>query len=158
MTANMVTVHVAADHAGFELRNAIIQHLQEQEIEVVDHGAFVYDPLDAYPPMCIACGEGVVTEGDGALGIVIGGSGNGEQMAANLVDGVRAALVWNDATAALAREHNDANVMALGARQHTTEEALRFVDIFVHTPFSGDERHRDRIQMMTDYEQVRCQG
>ena len=156
----MVTVHIAADHAGFELKEKIIEHLQGRGVQVVDHGAYEYDALDAYPPMCFACGEGVV-EQDGkvsgtgpaqALGIVLGGSGNGEQMAANLVPGVRAALVWNEDTAALAREHNDANVMALGARQHSQEEALKMVDVFIDTPFSGDQRHVDRIAMLTEYE------
>lgn len=154
-------VHIAADHAGFELREALLAHLGSREgIEVVDHGAFVYDKMDAYPPMCIACGEAVVADqkvGEEALGVVIGGSGNGEQMAANLVDGIRAALIWNESTAALAREHNDANVCALGARQHTIDEAVRLVDVFVGTPFSNDERHMDRIKMMAEYEAVRCE-
>lgn len=152
-------VHVAADHAGFELRESLVAHLADQGIEVVDHGAHVYDAMDAYPPMCINCAEAVIAdqqEGVAALGIVIGGSGNGEQMAANLVDGVRAALIWNESTAALAREHNDANVAAIGARQHTIAEALRLADVFVSTPFSGDERHEERIQMMREYEEVRC--
>ena len=84
--------------------------------------------------------------------LVIGGSGNGEQMAANCEEGVRAALVWSDATARLAREHNDANVVAVGARQHTEEEALALIDAFLETPFSGDERHQRRIDLMKDYE------
>lgn len=151
-------VHIAADHAGFELREALIAHLSGA-FEVVDHGALVYDPLDAYPPMCIACGEAVAADLENdvpALGIVIGGSGNGEQMAANLVDGIRAALIWNESTAQLARLHNDANVAAIGARQHTIEDAIALVETFLATPFSDEERHRDRIQMMTEFEQVRC--
>ncbi len=151
-------VHIAADHAGFELREALIAHLSGA-FEIVDHGALVYDPLDAYPPMCIACGEAVVKDLENdvpALGIVIGGSGNGEQMAANLVDGVRAALIWNESTAELARLHNDANVAAIGARQHTTEDAIALAETFLATPFSDDERHIDRILMMTEFEQVRC--
>lgn len=151
----MKTIHIAGDHAGFDLKKTLIDHLEGRGFEVVDHGAFVYDALDAYPPMCIACGEAVASS-DGDLGIVLGGSGNGEQMAANLVDGVRAALVWNESTASLAREHNNANVMAIGARQHTPEEAISFVDAFVDTPFSEDERHIERIDMMTDYENTRC--
>lgn len=151
----MKTVHIAADHAAFELREALLEHLKDSGYEVVDHGAYVYDALDAYPPMCIACGEAVVAD-EGSLGIVLGGSGNGEQMAANLVDGVRAALVWNESTARLAREHNNANVIALGARQHTMEEAMRLVDAFLETPFSDDERHIERIEMMAEYEAERC--
>ena len=154
----MKTVHIAADHAAFELREALVEHLKDSGYEVVDHGAYVYDALDAYPPMCIACGEAVVQDGENALGIVLGGSGNGEQMAANLVDGVRAALVWNESTARLSREHNKANVVALGARQHTIDEATRLVDIFLETPFSDDERHIERIDMMAEYEATRCEG
>ncbi|MDT3767389.1 ribose-5-phosphate isomerase [Gleimia hominis] len=147
-------VHIAADHAGFELREALIKHLSEENYEVVDHGAKDYDKLDAYPPMCIACGKAVAGEPD-SLGIVIGGSGNGEQMAANLVNGVRAALVWNESTAALAREHNNANIIAIGARQHSVEEAIRLVDVFLTTPFSNEARHQERIDMMSEYEQQR---
>lgn len=152
-------VHIAADHAGFEVREALIAQLSTGGYEVVDHGAFVYDALDAYPPMCIACGEAVVADleaGTPALGLVIGGSGNGEQMAANLVDGVRAALIWNESTAQLARLHNNANVGAIGARQHTVEDAVALAETFLATPFSEDERHIDRIRMMTEFEQARC--
>ncbi len=149
----MKRVHIGADHAGFELRESLIEHLSARGWDVVDHGFVEYDPLDAYPIPCIACAEAVAAEG--GLGIVIGGSGNGEQMAANLVDGVRAALVWSEATAALAREHNDANVAAIGARQHSIAEATRLVEIFLETKFSGEQRHQDRIQMMTDYENSR---
>lgn len=152
----MKTVHIASDHAGFELREVLVEHLKDSGYEVVDHGAYVYDALDAYPPMCIACAEAVVDDGPEALGIVLGGSGNGEQMAANLVDGVRAALVWNESTARLSREHNNANVVAIGARQHTIGEAVKLVDVFLETPFSNDERHIERIEMMADYESTRC--
>ena len=99
----------------------------------------------------VAVNEAVVDE-PGSLGIVIGGSGNGEQMAANCVEGVRAALVWSDATARLAREHNDANMMAVGARQHSDDEAIALIDAFLETPFSGDERHQRRIDLMAAYE------
>lgn len=151
----MPKVHIAADHAGFELRQSLIEHLTENGYEVVDHGSYVYDSLDAYPPMCIECAEAVVRDGGDTLGIVIGGSGNGEQMAANLVNGARAALVWNQSTAGLAREHNDANVIAIGARQHSIDEATALVDTFLSTPFSDDPRHVSRIQMMADYEAAR---
>ena len=144
-------IHIAADHAGFELREYLIEHLQEAGHEVVDHGYTEYDALDAYPPVCFAAGQAVVDD-EGSLGIVIGGSGNGEQMAANLVKGVRAALVWNESTAELAREHNNANVISLGARQHSIEEATKFVDIFVSTDFDVESRHQSRIDMMSAYE------
>lgn len=154
----MAKVHIAADHAGFDLREALISHLENQGYEVVDHGAFVYDALDAYPEFCIACAEGVAADQGASLGIVIGGSGNGEQMSANLVKGIRAALIWSDSTARLAREHNDANVAAIGARQHSISEATALVDAFLTTPFSEEPRHRQRIEMMTDFEAAPCQG
>lgn len=147
-------IHIAADHAGFELREHLIQSLQAAGHCVIDHGYKTYDKMDAYPPVCIDCAEAVAADPD-SLGIVIGGSGNGEQMAANLVDGVRAALVWNASTAELAREHNNANVMALGARQHTVEEAEKFVDIFLATGYDPESRHQSRIDMMSAYEKAR---
>jgi len=151
-------VHIATDHAGFELKEKIVADLREKGYDVVDHGAHVYDALDDYPPFCIEAAQAVVDE-PGSLGVVIGGSGNGEQMAANCVQGVRAALVWSDATARLAREHNDANMMAVGARQHSEEEVLALIVTFLETPFSGDERHQRRIDLMAAYERsvrVRC--
>ncbi len=144
-------VHIATDHAGFELKEKVVAHLREAGHDVVDHGAHVYDALDDYPPFCIEAAKAVVSE-PGSLGIVVGGSGNGEQMAANCVEGVRAALVWSDATARLAREHNDANMMAVGARQHSDDEAIALIDAFLETPFSGDERHQRRIDLMAAYE------
>ena len=144
-------VHIGTDHAGYELKEKVVAHLRGAGHDVVDHGALSYEPLDDYPPFCIEAAEAVVAE-SGSLGVVIGGSGNGEQMAANRVAGVRAALVWNDATARLAREHNDANVIAVGARQHTAEDALALVDAFLETPFSGDARHQRRIDLMSEYE------
>ena len=153
-------VHIAADHAGFELKEALAAHLADQGIEVTDHGAFAYDDMDDYPPMCISAAQAVVQDqarGVEALGIVIGGSGNGEQMAANLVDGARAALIWNEETAALARTHNDANVAAIGARQHPLDEALHLADVFVETPYPHEQRHQRRLDMMTDYEAARCE-
>lgn len=146
-------VHIGTDHAGFELKEQVVAHLRESGYDVVDHGAHEYDSLDDYPPFCIEAAEAVVAE-PGSLGVVIGGSGNGEQMAANRVKGVRAALVWNDSTARLAREHNNANVVSVGARQHTVEECLAFIDAFLETPFSEDERHQRRISLMDDYEEA----
>lgn len=144
-------VHIATDHAGFELKNNLVSYLEEKGFDVEDHGYHEYDKLDAYPPVCFACGEAVVAE-PGSLGIVIGGSGNGEQMAANKVRGVRAALVWNESTAELAREHNNANVIAIGARQHTEDEVKRFVDIFLATGYDSQSRHQSRIDMLSEYE------
>ena len=147
-------IHVASDHAGYELKVALVEHLRAAGHDVVDHGADTYDALDDYPPFCIAAGEAVVAD-PGSLGVVIGGSGNGEQIAANKVPGVRAALVWNSDTAELARQHNDANVVSIGSRQHSVEEATELVLTFLRTDFSGDERHVRRIGLISDYERDR---
>ncbi|TNU74075.1 ribose-5-phosphate isomerase [Miniimonas arenae] len=155
-------IHIASDHAGFELKEALVEHLVAAGHDVVNHGALTYDPQDDYPAFCIAAAEATVADGGGdgsavapALGIVIGGSGNGEQIAANKVRGVRAALAWNLDTARLARQHNDANVLAIGGRMHTVEEATSFVDAFVAEPFSQDPRHARRIAQLTEYEGAR---
>ncbi|EPR76926.1 Ribose 5-phosphate isomerase B [Leifsonia rubra CMS 76R] len=148
-------IHIATDHAGLEFSATLQQHLTDVGHEVIDHGPTEYDALDDYPGFCIAAARAVATDqsaGVEALGVVFGGSGNGEQIAANKVTGIRAALVWNDSTAALARQHNDANVISIGARQHTVDEATRFIDLFIAEPFSGDERHIRRIAQLSEYE------
>jgi ribose 5-phosphate isomerase B len=150
-----VRIHIATDHAGLEFSQTLQQHLSDAGHEVIDHGPESYDPLDDYPSFCIDAARAVVRDqrsGREALGVVFGGSGNGEQIAANKVEGVRAALVWNLSTAELAREHNDANVISIGARQHTVEEAIAFIDRFIATPFSGEERHARRIAQLAEYE------
>jgi ribose 5-phosphate isomerase B len=148
-------VHIATDHAGMELSAHLVEHLRGQGYEVVDHGPREYDPLDDYPSFCINAARAVVADQEGgtpALGIVLGGSGNGEQIAANKVRGVRAALAWNLDTARLAREHNDANVVAVGGRQHPLEEATAIIEAFLVEPFSNDERHVRRIGKIATYE------
>ncbi|MDO5495016.1 MAG: ribose-5-phosphate isomerase [bacterium] len=147
-------IHIAADHAGFELKEAIAAHLADAGLEIVDHGAHEYDPADDYPPMCIDAAEAVVAD-PGSLGIVIGGSGNGEQIAANKVNGVRCALAWSTETARLGRQHNNANVMGIGARMHSLEDAIRICEAFVAEPFSEDERHQRRIDLLAEYETQR---
>ena len=144
-------VHIGTDHAGFELKNRLVAQLEKKGHEVTDHGAHEYDALDDYPPFCTDVGEAVVAQ-PGSLGIVIGGSGNGEQIAANKVKGARCALAWNEEIAKLAREHNDAWVVSVGARQHPEAEALAIVDAFLATQYSGDERHTRRISQIADYE------
>src|SRR5699024_2843635 len=131
-------IHIAADHAGFELKNALTAHLKAAGHDVEDHGAYAYDAEDDYPAFCFAAAEAVADD-EGSVGIVIGGSGNGEQMAANKVRGVRCALAWSVETAQLAREHNNANCMGIGARMHTEDEAKAIVDAFLATDFSGVE-------------------
>jgi ribose 5-phosphate isomerase B len=146
-----MNIHIGSDHAGLEFKNRIVEHLKASGHNVIDHGPHTYDPLDDYPVFCIPAAEGVVND-PGSLGIVLGGSGNGEQIAANKVKGIRAALVWSHETAVLAREHNNANVAAIGGRMHTEEFALELVDKFIATPFPGDERHVRRIKLVGQYE------
>jgi ribose 5-phosphate isomerase B len=146
-------VHIGCDHAGLDLKEHLLGWLREHGHEPVDHGPFRYDAQDDYPVFCLRAAEGV-TDDPGSLGIVIGGSGNGEQIAANDVRGVRAALVWSEETARLAREHNDANVISVGGRMHTVEEMTRFVEVFLATPFSGEERHARRIAQLSHYEET----
>jgi ribose 5-phosphate isomerase B len=147
-------IHIAADHAAYELKEHLAEHLRAGGHDVVDHGAHEYDPQDDYPSFCFAAGEAVVAE-PGSLGIVLGGSGNGEQIAANKVTGVRAALAWNEDTARLSRAHNDANVVSIGARQHSPDEAVALVEAFLAEPFSGDPRHQRRIDQLAAYEAQR---
>ncbi|MGW4465766.1 ribose-5-phosphate isomerase [Micromonospora sp. NBC_01796] len=146
-------VYLGSDHAGFELKVHLVNHLAKQGYEVVDVGPHVFDPDDDYPAFCLHTGDNVVDDPD-SLGVVIGGSGNGEQIAANKVAGVRAALAWSVETAQLSRQHNDANVVAVGARQHTLDEATAIVEAFLTTPFSGNERHARRIEQVTEYEET----
>ena len=144
-------VHLGTDHAGLDLKQHLIDHLRAQGHEPVDHGALFYDALDDYPVYCLRAAEAVVGD-PGSLGIVIGGSGNGEQIAANKVKGVRAVLAWSTDTARLGREHNNANVISVGARMHSEEEATGFVETFLDTDYSGEERHTRRIDMLSGYE------
>ncbi|MFC3500883.1 ribose-5-phosphate isomerase [Micromonospora krabiensis] len=147
-------VYLGSDHAGYELKVHLANYLAKHDHEVVDVGPHVFDPDDDYPAFCLNTGARVVAD-EGSLGVVIGGSGNGEQIAANKIDGVRAALAWSLETAQLAREHNDANIVAIGARQHTLDEATAIVEVFLSTPFSGNERHARRITQVAAYEQSR---
>jgi ribose 5-phosphate isomerase B len=148
-----VRVYIGSDHAGYELKAHLVQHLTAEGHDVVDVGAATYDADDDYPPFCIAAAQRTVAD-PGSLGIVIGGSGNGEQIAANKVPGCRAALAWSVETATLAREHNDALVVGVGARMHTTEQAAEIVTAFLGTPFSQGERHKRRIALLDEYERT----
>lgn len=150
-------IHVATDHAGLEFSTVLQEHLTNAGHEVIDHGPKEFDALDDYPAFCINAAQAVARDqlqGIEALGVVFGGSGNGEQMAANKVPGIRAALVWSESTAVLAREHNNANVISIGARQHSVDEAIAFIDTFISTPFTNDERHVRRISQLAEYERT----
>ncbi|WP_028652517.1 ribose-5-phosphate isomerase [Nocardioides halotolerans] len=151
-------VHLGSDHAGLDLKAHLTGWLTDHGYEPVDHGPFVYDAVDDYPVFCLRAAEGVALdrkEGLDSLGVVIGGSGNGEQMAANKVPAIRCALAWSEETARLAREHNDAQVVSVGGRMHPIEDMTRFVEVFLTTPFSGDERHARRIAQIWGYERTR---
>jgi ribose 5-phosphate isomerase B len=144
-------VHLGSDHAGFELKARLVERLIELGHEPVDHGPEVYDAVDDYPPHVLRAAEATAKE-PGSLGVVIGGSGNGEAIAANKVKGVRCALAHSEETAQLGREHNNANVVSVGARMHDEATAVRLVEVFLATPFSGEARHVRRIEMLTEYE------
>ncbi|MBI2244333.1 MAG: ribose-5-phosphate isomerase [Nocardioides sp.] len=148
-------VHLGCDHAGLDLKDHLSRWLTDHGYEPVDHGPFAYDALDDYPVFCLRAAAAVAEElaaGRDSLGVVIGGSGNGEQMAANKVHGIRCALVWSEETAVLARQHNDANVVSVGGRMHSLEDMTRFVETFLAEPFSGEERHVRRIGQLAAYE------
>ena len=150
-------VHIGTDHAGLDFSQHLQQHLTDAGHEVVDHGPKSYDPLDDYPSFCINTALAVVRDqaaGIQTLGVVFGGSGNGEQIAANKVPGIRAALAWNLDTAKLARQHNNAQIVAIGARQHSLEDAAEIAAAFVAEPFSEDPRHQRRIDEVAKYEKT----
>ena len=144
-------IHIGSDHAGLELKAALVKYLESKGHNVTDHGPFEFDAVDDYPDFCIPAAIATVVD-PGSLGIVLGGSGNGEQIAANKVKGVRAALAWSIETAQLAKEHNNANVVGIGGRMHSIDECKRIIDAFIETPFSNDERHVRRINKITKYE------
>lgn len=144
-------IHIGGDHAAYDLQRELVVWLGQEGHEVIDHGPTAYDELDDYPTFVLRAAEGV-TNDEGSLGIVLGGSGNGEQIAANKVTGIRAALAYNVELAELARQHNDARVISIGARMNSVEEAKEMVRAFITTEFSGAERHQRRIDMMSAYE------
>jgi ribose 5-phosphate isomerase B len=146
-------LHIGSDHAGLELKNELLAHLVNQGHDVTDHGPYQYDALDDYPDFCIPAAQAVAKDAT-SLGIVIGGSGNGEQIAANKVKGIRAVLAWSIETAKLGKEHNNANVVSIGGRMHSIEECKAIIDAFIDTPFSNDERHIRRINKIANFEET----
>lgn len=144
-------IHIGSDHAGLELKGALVEYLESKGHHVTDHGPFEFDAVDDYPDFCIPAAIATVAD-HGSLGIVLGGSGNGEQIAANKVKGVRAALAWSIETAQLAKEHNNANVVGIGGRMHSIDECKAIIDAFIETPFTNDERHIRRINKIKKYE------
>jgi ribose 5-phosphate isomerase B len=145
-------LHIGSDHAGLELKNELLAHLVNNGHDVTDHGPYEYDALDDYPDFCIPAAQAVAKDAK-SLGIVIGGSGNGEQIAANKVAGIRAVLAWSIETAKLGKEHNNANVVSVGGRMHSIEECKAIIDAFIATPFSNDDRHIRRINKISKFEE-----
>lgn len=146
-------LHIGSDHAGLELKNELLAHLVNSGHDVTDHGPYEYDALDDYPDFCIPAAQAVAKDAT-SLGIVIGGSGNGEQISANKVKGIRAVLAWSLETAKLGKEHNNANVVSVGGRMHSIDECKAIIDAFIETPFSNDERHIRRIDKITKFEET----
>jgi ribose 5-phosphate isomerase B len=140
-------IALASDHAGFEHKLAIAQHLDAAGHEVRDFGTHSNDPVD-YPDYIFPAAR-AVARGQCERGIVLGGSGNGEAIAANRVKGVRCALCWNSESAVLARRHNNANMLSLGQRLVSLETALAIVDLWLATPFEGG-RHLERIRKLDE--------
>jgi ribose 5-phosphate isomerase B len=148
-----VKIALGSDHAGFLLKSEIAKHLADTGHEVMDLGTDSEDPVD-YPAYCAAVGRAVVA-GEADFGIVMGGSGQGEQIAANKVHGVRAALCLDEFTARLARQHNDANLLAMGGRIVAPAFAFSIVDRFLATDFEAD-RHVRRLRQIEQIEQEEC--
>ena len=146
-------LHIGSDHAGLELKNELLAHLVNNGHDVTDHGPYEYDALDDYPDFCIPAAQAVAKD-PASLGVVIGGSGNGEQIAANKVKGIRAVLAWSIDTAKLGKEHNNANVVSVGGRMHSIDQCKEIIDAFIETPFSNDERHIRRINKMSKFEET----
>ena len=144
-------IYIASDHGGLKLKEELKKHLRERGDEVVDMGNTKFDPEDDYPDFVLPLAEKAATEPE-SFGIVLGRSGNGEQIAANKVRGIRAALCINPEMARKAREDNNANVLALGADFIDEKTAKRVVDVFLKTPFSQKERHKRRIAKISSYE------
>lgn len=146
-------IYVASDHAGFDLKGVLFAYLQSKGHEVEDMGAHTLDSQDDYPDFIFPCAQKVGND-PGSLGIVIGGSGQGEAVVANKAKGVRAALYYgyNLDIIKLSKEHNNANVLSLGARFLNEEQAKEAVDLWLSTKFSGEERHARRIKKIEEFE------
>ena len=144
-------VHIGGDHAAYDLLGELVTFLESEGHEVTNHGPHDFDAEDDYPVFVLRAAEAVAAD-PGSRGVVLGGSGNGEQMAANKVEGIRAALCYNEELAQLAREHNNAQVISIGGRMNTVEEAKEMVRVFLGTAFSEAPRHVRRIDMVSAYE------
>ena len=144
-------IHLATDHAGLELKDKIKLHLTELWHEVIDHGAHEYDALDDYPDFIFPCAKAVAQD-DQSRGIILGGSGQGEAMAANRIKGIRAAVYYNgpEEIIELSRQHNNANILSIGARFMSEKEIYRIIEIWFDTDFE-EGRHQRRINKLDNY-------
>ncbi len=149
-------IFIASDHAGFELKGVIASLLDEMNLEYVDVGPQEYEELDDYPDYVFPAAEKVGEDPDNNLGIVMGGSGQGEAIAANKVNGIRAGLYYGGPREIVffQRTHNNANVLSLGARFISAEEAREAVKIWLGTEFTGEERHSRRIRKIKEWENI----
>ena len=145
-----MTIHIATDHAGLELKEKVKLYLSDLDYEVIDHGAYEYDALDDYPDFIFPCANAVSNDPE-SKGIILGGSGQGEAMAANRVKGVRAAVFYNgpEEIIKLSRQHNNANILSLGARFMSEEEMYNIIDIWLSTDFESG-RHQRRIEKLDE--------
>ena len=143
-------IHIATDHAGLELKEKVKSHLSKLDYEVIDHGAYEYDALDDYPDFIFPCAEAVSNDPN-SKGIILGGSGQGEAMAANRVKGVRAAVFYNgpDEIIKLSRQHNNANILSLGARFMSDQEMYKIIELWLSTDFESG-RHKRRIEKLDE--------
>ena len=143
-------IHIATDHAGLELKEKVKSYLSKLDYECVDHGAYEYDALDDYPDFIFPCAE-AVSNNPNSKGIILGGSGQGEAMAANRVKGVRAAVFYNgpDEIIKLSRQHNDANILSLGARFMSDQEMYKIIELWLSTDFESG-RHKRRIEKLDE--------
>ncbi len=148
-------IYIGSDHAGYELKEKLKTYIQSLNIEIVDKGAFALDNEDDYPDFIVPVAQAVASESD-SLGIILGGSGEGEQISANKIDGIRAIEYYggNLEVVRLGREHNNANILSLGARFISDDDAENAVELFINTPFSGDERHERRIDKINNEEKI----
>ena len=143
-------IHIATDHAGLELKEKVKSYLSKLDYEVIDHGAYEYDELDDYPDFIFPCANAVSNDLN-SKGIILGGSGQGEAMAANRVKGVRAAVFYNgpDEIIKLSRQHNNANILSLGARFMSDQEMYKIIELWLSTDFESG-RHKRRIEKLDE--------
>ena len=143
-------IHIATDHAGLELKEKVKSYLSKLDYEVIDHGAYEYDALDDYPDFIFPCAKAVSNDLN-SKGIILGGSGQGEAMAANRLKGVRAAVFYNgpDEIIKLSRQHNDANILSLGARFMSDQEMYKIIELWLSTDFESG-RHKRRIEKLDE--------